>query len=884
LDGYVLIAFAEDDTESAATIKQLLERQGWNTRDAGSPGARVMVECAALVLLLSASSGRSRELLAEVEFAVQMELPIVPIRLDGAKLTPSFEFVVGTVGFVNASDNGLSAAANQVSAALRRTHVLGRTGTSQLAEETRAQLEISYSGAPAFRPQSALRKFVLAGLGISALMGLAGFWFDMSGLLGGHASYGLVRWFGDKSSLLAGITAFLAGFWFYFAHRNLLAMGFFKSRFRKKRLILQLGVPPVNFFAAAPVIHEILAKTPRLKIDPRLFWALAWAWPLFHLCQWIHPPVVEPIDGLRDGNTLLMVEGIVNAIQVAMAPLVGFVIVQLTRAQVPARLRRPPISSAANKDLCYPTLVSWAEGDRLTAKAIRDAIDSPETPCRLAARDSSWTVNSVDSFCAIILIISSSLESSEQAFSEFERAVQANIGVIPLRIDRSPLPGQFKALQMVQWLSQEDASFETQVDMCRDWIKKTTVAKPPPESTLTVAPEQGTTERLSGRAGFYAAAAFYAVVAGLCCALDLMALGGGVAGVFTAFGRKEVYFELEGARALAGTLCLATVGFWRWRQRPINGGQRGRWPWLFAASLAVGLLSPFAWEYPTITRPLIVLISHVSSLPPAIAKPIDSALHTAIYWLFGGRVLAAAYWDFVTSAWGLAALCSGLQEAIAESARRAADARDRLRAENLTFKGIYDRLRFARQVALKRWIYMTSCASVPLAAMFFTGDVGPHGADARTQYVTSGVFQLFFAPLPVATLFVMWVGNAYRNLRAQGIETAGLTAGRAMLFLAVPFFDICLAIPILNDLLRSSIRGQQIEREETRLIRGWFLCIALYWTIFFLRFGATVLMLSRSILYCDVILVFAWAAVCFLTVRLVKMINRRQHLIWSGID
>jgi tetratricopeptide (TPR) repeat protein len=134
MSGAVFISHASRDAESANAVCEALEAAGITTwiapRDVvpGAPYATAILEAIAdaraCVVLLSEAANASPFLMREVERAVSLSVPVVPFRLDGARLAPALEF------FLSATQHVVGSAPPQGA----QLDALVRALTSRLAE------------------------------------------------------------------------------------------------------------------------------------------------------------------------------------------------------------------------------------------------------------------------------------------------------------------------------------------------------------------------------------------------------------------------------------------------------------------------------------------------------------------------------------------------------------------------------------------------------------------------------------------------------------------------------------------------------------------------------------------------------------------------------
>ena len=129
MSGRVFISHASEDREVAAAVCDALEARGvpcWIAPRDITPGRdyaqalyEALVECRALVLVVSAHSAVSPQVLRELEQALRDGDLIVPFRIDDAELPRGLQFRIGPVEWLAPTSVELSA---QVGMLAERVH------------------------------------------------------------------------------------------------------------------------------------------------------------------------------------------------------------------------------------------------------------------------------------------------------------------------------------------------------------------------------------------------------------------------------------------------------------------------------------------------------------------------------------------------------------------------------------------------------------------------------------------------------------------------------------------------------------------------------------------------------------------------------------------
>ena len=856
----MLLSFANDAAEAGAFVTATLKASGWVCQRAGeSAPASLGVEPTALLLVLSAGASQSPQVLRDVERAASLDRRIIPLRTDTAPLSRALEYYAGGIGVADATRVGLPAATEQALGALERAQVTAELGNADWDEF------LTYGRPPRFRPQTGFRRWLMAGLGMTLVLGVAGSLADVAALLSPVPDYRLVRWCSNLSGGVSGFVVWVAALWFYRAHRNLVALGDIGLRFRTSGLVLRLFVPPFNFAGSASVIREILTRPGTRHLFPTYEAFFAWCWPMLFLSLWVHTYNTNAAPPRADTVRLLWAELGTNLVQLFTTPMVMLLMGRIARAQAALRDRLTmaavPQTWAGDSGPRY-VLVSSAEEDRETARVICEALDSPGMPCRLATAGESAGSGDIGQFSAMILVVSVKLANAERAFRDYESAFQNKVAILPFRLDRSSPPEKFDLIRPVHWTGDEVTSFDAQIERIKAAVlqipaKPIASLQPTPAATAPV--PQPVLGRSFYELAFFVVAGLYAAAAGLCCILDLLGIGAasGMMSLFLAFS-EQLSRRQATLRAVLGVACAAVYLLWSARQPAARTSRRWLWLIVFLGAAAAGFAVRYAWDF------MFRIRFHLVWLMP----------HSA-------SIQASSAWDLLCSAASLAALQHGLLAASAASAARRAAALDRTRAANLRQRPVYEPLRFARQELLTRWIGRVGLVTVGFAALLAASVATGTGPDLKQQFSTSWAVHLVLVPSPVTVLFLIWLVSAFRNVAALGFDGGTFTSRSALAGLAIPFINLCLAVPILDELLRRSARASSTPPRGW-LIRCWFVSVTVYWCALWVRLGATIPADQTRIAVTDAAVVTCWAAACVFTRLLVAEVNAQQMAIWSA--
>ena len=108
----------------------------------------------------------------------------------------------------------------------------------------------------------------------------------------------------------------------------------------------------------------------------------------------------------------------------------------------------------------YDVFISYASQDAATADAVVAALEGDGIKCWVAPRDvtpgtfyADEIVHAIDAAKATVLILSQNAAASPHVLREVERAASKRHPVLPLRIDKAPLPAGLEYfLNTSQWL------------------------------------------------------------------------------------------------------------------------------------------------------------------------------------------------------------------------------------------------------------------------------------------------------------------------------------------------------------------------------------------------------------------------------------------------
>ena len=155
MSGRVFISHASQDSEVAVAVCDALEAHGmpcWIAPRDITPGKEyahalydAIVECRALLLVLSANAVASGQVRREIEQAARDGDPIIPFRIDDCEPGPALEFHIGRVEWLASPSVELAA---QIGALVTIVQAQMAAGAMRPAEDTRTDAHRAWRGYP----------------------------------------------------------------------------------------------------------------------------------------------------------------------------------------------------------------------------------------------------------------------------------------------------------------------------------------------------------------------------------------------------------------------------------------------------------------------------------------------------------------------------------------------------------------------------------------------------------------------------------------------------------------------------------------------------------------------------------------------------------------
>jgi hypothetical protein len=144
--------------------------------------------------------------------------------------------------------------------------------------------------------------------------------------------------------------------------------------------------------------------------------------------------------------------------------------------------------------MAHDVFLSHSHVDKVFADAICHKLEAAGTRCWVAPRDirpsEDWAeaiINAMDTARVLVLVFSSSSNSSPQVRREVERAVSKGLHVLPFRIENVPLSKSLEYFISTQhWLDALDGELDVHLGQLQDCIA--VLLEAPAEPPKTIAP------------------------------------------------------------------------------------------------------------------------------------------------------------------------------------------------------------------------------------------------------------------------------------------------------------------------------------------------------------------------------------------------------------
>jgi hypothetical protein len=144
--------------------------------------------------------------------------------------------------------------------------------------------------------------------------------------------------------------------------------------------------------------------------------------------------------------------------------------------------------------MAHDVFLSHSHVDKVFADAICHKLEAAGTRCWVAPRDirpsEDWAeaiINAMDTARVLVLVFSSSSNSSPQVRREVERAVSKGLHVLPFRIENVPLSKSLEYFISTQhWLDALDGELDVHLGQLQDCIA--VLLEEPAEAPTTIAP------------------------------------------------------------------------------------------------------------------------------------------------------------------------------------------------------------------------------------------------------------------------------------------------------------------------------------------------------------------------------------------------------------
>jgi hypothetical protein len=841
----VLLSAVREDRTAADALQATLEREGWSCQSTHA-AEHTATAYRALVLLLSRAAIASPLTARDAERAAGGDIPIFPVRLDDAPLSRSLEYFVGSIGAANAMHRGLDAAANEVSAGLRRRL---RVALDAARAQKRVVPGPVIEGAPPFRSRPILRRWLNVALSVTLASSVGSVPIEIAPIAG-PLKDSAIRGLAQVSAFSGAVCLWLLLVWLHCATRNLLALGISNLRFSARGLLWRLLGFPLNLVIAATALRELLLKTPGSAEPPWLRRILCWSWSPFFSAALLNSSVNRVIGAALTRGMIFCAD----MLNIFALPALFLLVRSIARRQLNARVA---LARGQHRQLgganyaARRLLVAYPASDRSAAEVICEALESHGVDCWLARRDESWRPEAVEGFTAMLIVVSRNLEGSTQTLRELELAVAGGKLILPFRIDRGSVPGAFRfLLGSIQWLDDQASDFDQQIDLAvaaimsrRSDAGEVTV----PLAAEDYKPGQATVRLIRSprmRVVFNLSAVTYVGLAGI---VELAAAAlAAVAEQPSAVMATYLLVVATPVRFLGGSLCVAMFFAWRRTSAAPRTWRRWIWPCGF-------LLSTFGGV---------------------------GAAATALR----GSKGAALGLDLIAAALNIAALVTAWRTV---SAFTAAQSRQQGAVEiALSLKGRTgnESVRFAPQTVLQHWIARVGVISATIALLATLMDSGIVHDIARTPEQTRNdvaqvlAMQAVLVLMPVSVLFLLWLAAAFRNLMALGVGVGHDSPRSAVQRFLFPFLNVFVAVPTVARLWRASRPGAAAgQTRALPWILSWWVAVLMYWVALWVRLFENI-QPSSALIRADAASCVLFVLAAALTYRVVSVVNALQQL------
>jgi hypothetical protein len=161
--------------------------------------------------------------------------------------------------------------------------------------------------------------------------------------------------------------------------------------------------------------------------------------------------------------------------------------------------------------MAHDVFISYSSKDKPTADAACAVLESKGIRCWIAPRDimpgDDWgetIVEAIHNSRAFVLVFSANANLSQQIKREVERAVNAGLPIIPLRIENvMPAKSLEYFLSTPHWLDAFTPPLENHLAYLADVIRRILDGRPPPENDADLSPHQWSRPTHCHRRGCY---------------------------------------------------------------------------------------------------------------------------------------------------------------------------------------------------------------------------------------------------------------------------------------------------------------------------------------------------------------------------------------------
>lgn len=158
--------------------------------------------------------------------------------------------------------------------------------------------------------------------------------------------------------------------------------------------------------------------------------------------------------------------------------------------------------------MAHEVFICYASQDELVAEAVCAALEASHVKCWIAPRDvlpgAEWAetiIDALDESRLLVLVFSSSSNTSPHVVREVGRAVDNSIPIIPLRIENvTPSKAMTFFISRHQWLDAQAEPLEKHLKRLTDTVQKILARKLAPQEAIEIAEAKEKAKREAAKA------------------------------------------------------------------------------------------------------------------------------------------------------------------------------------------------------------------------------------------------------------------------------------------------------------------------------------------------------------------------------------------------